>query len=179
MTRSPVSGWWWSSVPGPDCAHEADAEDTARGPVPADLEDEIGEEEIVRVGDGWVKVIVQRDGTDAGLEILDLHYQARRLLGETPARPEPLDGIPCRECEQIALERAEPPSDPTLSAMHSRCSLCGAVMTKDEFDQHVIRYKSWAESVPGLACKRCQKGEHSACSWPACDCRARGHVAAA
>src|SRR5581483_8236402 len=85
--------------------------EAGRAPVPDWLEDEIGGEEIVNIGDGWVKTVTLRDGAAAGNEILDLHWRARKLLGETKDRPESLDGIPCRSCEAMGLERAEPPSD--------------------------------------------------------------------
>jgi len=176
VTRSPVSGWWWSSEPGPDCAHEADAEDAARGPVPEDLEREIGEKEIVRIGDGWVKVTVQRDGTDAGLEILDLHYQARRLLGETPARPEPLDGVACRDCGKVKLVRAEPPSDPAMEGDHSRCEACGHRMTRTEFGEWVNLNAAHARALQNRSCGRCQQGNHGDCRWPSCACRHAGHL---
>ncbi len=179
VTRSPVSGWWWSSVPGPDCAHEADAEDTARGPVPADLEDAIGEEEIVRIGDGWVKVIVQRDGTDAGLEILDLHYQARRLLGETPARPVPLDGVECWSCGEIKLVMAEPPSDAAQEGDYSRCEGCGHRMSRKEFSEWVNLNAAHARALQDQPCRRCKKGDHSGCVWAKCSCAVSGHLTAA
>ena len=179
VTRSPVSGWWWSSVPGPDCAHEADAEDTARGPVPADLEDAIGEEEIVRIGDGWVKVTVQRDGTDAGLEILDLHYQARRLLGETPARPVPLDGVECWSCGEIKLVMAEPPSDAAQEGDYSRCEGCGHRMSRKEFSEWVNLNAAHARALQDQPCRRCKKGDHSGCVWAKCSCAVSGHLTAA
>ena len=114
-------------------------------------------------------------GLHAGKEILELHYRARRILGEIRAVPEAFDGVPCRECEEMALERAEPPSDPAEEAKHSRCAACRHEMTRDEYDHWVAMYRSWAESVPGLSCRRCGKGQHSECKWAACSCRARGH----
>jgi hypothetical protein len=116
-------------------------------------------------------------GLHAGREILELHYRARRILGEVRARPETFDGVPCRECEAMALEQAEPPSDPLVEAKHSRCAECRAEMTRVEFDHWVGMYRSWAESVPGMSCRRCGQGRHVECSWAACDCRAGGHAA--
>jgi hypothetical protein len=182
VTRSPVSGWWWAAdgKPGADCYHEADAEpQEKRGPVPDDVEDEIGEEEIVRIGDGWVKVMSQRDGTDAGLEILDLHYQARRLLGETPARPEPLDGVECWNCGEIKLVMAEPPSDPAQEGDYSRCEGCGHRMSRKEFSEWVNLNAAHARALQNKACRRCQKGDHSGCVWAKCSCALSGHLTAA
>ena len=55
------------------------------------------------------------DGTDAGMEIFTLRYLCRAVLGETRAKPEELLGVPCRQweaCGQMALRRADLPSDP-------------------------------------------------------------------
>lgn len=149
-------------------------------PMPADLEDEIGEEEIVAIGDGWAKVTVRRTGAHAGNEILDLHWRARRLLGETKDRPESFDGIPCRNCEAMGLERAEPPSDPSLEAMHSRCPECRDEMDRETFDQWADTYASWARGAGIRECRRCGLAAraapqdsarlHAECCWAACSC---------
>jgi len=116
-------------------------------------------------------------GADAGNEILDLHYQARRILQETKAAPESFDGVPCRECEDISLERAEPPSDPDVPAAKSRCASCGDTMTAEEFREWTVRYKKWAENAGLPSCRRCQRGDHDQCVWKACGCRLIGHAA--
>jgi len=141
-------------------------------PMPPDVEEEIGGEEIVAIGDGWVKVTVRRSGADAGNEILDLHWRSRRLLGETRARPEPLDGIPCRSCEAMALERAEPPSDPSLPANHSRCPECRDEMDRETFGQWADTYAQWARGAGIRKCKRCSLAEprHEDCCWAGCSC---------
>lgn len=114
-------------------------------------------------------------GLHAGKEILELHYRARRILGEIRARPESFDGLPCRECEEMALERAEPPSDPSEEAKHSRCAACRHEMTREEFTAWAAMYAKWAQGVPGLSCRRCQSGRHDECAWKACACRASEH----
>jgi hypothetical protein len=124
---------------------------------------------------GEVHMFPQLSGVHAGREILDLHHRARKVTGEVRARPEPFDGVPCRQCEDMALERAEPPSDPEQPAMHSRCTSCRHEMTREEYDAWVAMYRSWAEGTPGLACRRCQKGDHDQCAWGRCACRADGH----
>jgi hypothetical protein len=141
-------------------------------PVPPDLEDEIGEEEIVAIGDGWVKVTVRRSGAHAGNEILGLHWRARKLLGETKGRPESFDGIPCRSCEAMALERAEPPSDPSLPANHSRCPECRDEMDRDTFAEWADTYVTWARGAGIRKCRRCSLAEprHQDCCWAACSC---------
>ena len=118
VTRSPVSGWWWA----PDdqaagfCDHDPGSVPQAAAPatVPGDLLADIGEEEIVCAGDGWVKVMRLLGAVHAGAEILGLHWHARRLTGQVPTSPDLLDGVPCRSCEAMSslavLER--PPPDP-------------------------------------------------------------------
>jgi len=141
-------------------------------PMPPEVEEEIGGEEIIAAGDGWVKVTVRRSGADAGNEILDLHWRGRRLLGETKGRPESFDGIPCRSCEAMTLERAEPPSDPSLPANHSRCPECGDEMDRETFGQWADTYVSWARGAGIKVCRRCSLAEprHEDCCWAFCSC---------
>jgi hypothetical protein len=179
VTRSPSGQRWWpaETPPRPGCAHEpAPGDDPpGRSPVPAWVEDETGGEDIVRAGDGWLQVLTLLGGADAGNEILTLHYRARRILGETRARPETFDGIPCRACEAMTLERAEPPSDPALEAMHSRCPGCGDEMDRDTFAGWAETYASWARGAGIQACRRCNAGNCRECSWHACACTAGDH----
>jgi hypothetical protein len=135
-----------------------------------------GEEGTV-LPSGEAHMLPAMGGAEAGNEILGLHYRARRILGQVKARPETFDGIPCRECEAMALERAEPPSDPSRPAMHSRCAECRDEMDEAQFHAWADMYASWARSVPGLSCRRCQAGRHGECAWDACECRAGGHPA--
>lgn len=140
--------------------------------------DDPGAFTVVRSGgEAWVTRPMA--GADAGNEVLDLHYRARRILGETKAPAEAFDGVPCRECESLALERAEPPSDPELPAMKSRCATCSDEMTAEEFKDWASRYKKWAESAAIPACRRCQRGNHEQCQWQGCGCRGSGHAVAA
>jgi hypothetical protein len=146
-------------------------------PVPPDVEAEIGEQEIVAIGDGWVKVTVPRSGADAGNEILALQWQARKILGETKGRPESFDGIPCRSCEAMTLERAEPPSDPSLPANHSRCPECRDEMDRETFAQWADTYASWARGAGIQKCRRCSLADprHRDCCWAACSCAEGEH----
>ena len=114
-------------------------------------------------------------GIHAGREILELHRRARRVLGQVKAPPESFDGIPCRGCEAMSLERAEPPSDPAREAMHSRCAECGDAMDRETFYEWVSWYQGWASAATGLTCRRCQNGACAQCQWAGCDCRASGH----
>ena len=108
------------------------------GPVsrvlaPAAAKDRMpGEDGTVRP-DGMAHMLPGLSGKDAGMEILDLHYRARKILGETRAPAETFDGVPCRGCESMTLERAEPPSDPSRPAMHSWCPRCGDAMDDATF----------------------------------------------
>jgi len=154
--------------------------------MPADLEAEIGDEEIIAMGDGWVQVTCLVGAAQAGNGIIDLHYEARRHLGETRAVPEFFDGIPCRACDEMTLEHAEPPSDPALDAMHSRCALCKDEMDREEFARWAERYASWARGAGIQVCKRCSLAEradteekrarlHAECCWHACSCEGAAH----
>lgn len=155
-------------------------EQMARVMTPADADAWAGDPETVTVvrASGEAHVLRPMSGADAGNEIIDLHYQARRIVFETKAQAESHDGIPCRNCEDMALERAEPPSDPNLPAMKSRCASCGDMMDDAEFKIWVDMYAKWADAAGLPACKRCQDDNHEQCVWPACPCRHAGHAAA-
>lgn len=166
----------------PPCAHEPSGPPPERsGGIPADIEAEIEGLEVVRAGDGWVTVITEHDGIDAGLDILGLAAKFRRLLGESPARPESLDGIPCRDCEEMSsLVRADPPSDPSAKAPHSRCTSCGDLMDRDEYDEWVKQYNAYAKGGgKPPTCRRCEMGNCSQCCWAVCSCAEEGHPRAA
>ena len=126
----------------------------------------------------YVAATLDLDGGSAGNEILDLHYRARRIVGETKAQPETLDGIPCRECEEFTLERAEPPSDPSIPSKHSRCTVCGDEMALEEYEHWVRLYEAWTRGGDVLICRRCELGRCADCAWISCGCRAPGHAAA-
>ena len=148
------------------------AKGVAAAPIPAETEAEIGEEEIIRQGDGWVTVAPSLGGADAGNEIIYLHYRARRHLGETKPPPESFDGIPCRACESMTLERAEPPGDPHIAANHSKCPGCGDEMDRETFAQWAETYVAWARGAGIRKCKRCQLAEprHGECTCIGCSC---------
>jgi len=160
------------------CAHEPHQVTSSRSLmlIPADIEAEIGDEEITGIGDGWVQVYTLVGGAKAGNEVIALHYRARRILGETKEQPESFDGMPCRACDHIALEHAEPPSDPQAPAKHSRCADCGDELDRDEFDQWAGMYASWAPASIRV-CRRCSRAEpkHEECCWSACACTEGPH----
>lgn len=165
------------TAPVPPCAHEPREIHASRALalVPPELEAEIGDEEIVEIGDGWLKVTRHVGAETAGNEILDLHWRARRHLGETRPLPESFDGVPCRNCDEMALERAEPPSDPKMAAAHSRCALCRDEMDEPEFHQWAEMYSSWARGAGIQVCRRCSLGRCPDCSWAACSCSGAPH----
>lgn len=117
------------------------------------------------------------DGTEAGHEILRLHHQARAYLGFTHGRPDYFQGVPCKQCGKMALERAPLPLKPGDEAMWSRCTACASLMTEEQYGAWVTWYAGWAKSA-GLACRRCQAGRHAECAWERCDCRVQGHGSA-
>lgn len=157
-------------------------------PAPGWLEDEIGGLDAVVGGDGWVKAFTRLDGEDAALEILDLRARAVRLLGETPAPLELLDGIPCRSCEAMSSLEVipAPPPDPSKPpGPFCRCSIrdCGDEMTRAEYDDWVRQYDAWVRGAGVLTCRRCELGRCSdpgyGCTFASCRCRAPGHRKAA
>lgn len=152
--------------------------------MPGDLEKVIADLEIVRAGDGWAVALTCLDGEDAALEILDLRSRAVRLLGETPAPPDLLDGIPCRACEAMSsLERVPvPPPDPEKpEPPYSRCTVpgCRDEMTRREYGAWVKQYEAWTRGAGVLTCRRCDLGAHEECQWRHCSCATGGHLAAA
>lgn len=143
--------------------------------ISEDIEDVYGGCEIVRFGAGTLSVLVRADGATAGNEILRQHYLARHILGETRTPPESFDGIPCRSCGDIALERAEPPSDPGRLAMHSRCASCQHEMDRATFLEWARWYGAWADGAT-LTCSRCEKGRCDLCVYPRCGCQGAQHA---
>lgn len=146
-------------------------------PSLADLEEQYGDCEIVRFTIDSVTVMAQRSGTDAGLEIFGWHRKCDLALGETAARPELLDGIPCRVCGDLGLARAEPPSDPAAEPDWSRCPnlACGDRMDLKTYRAWVARYEAWARSAGPLTCQRCLDDHHSWCIYGGCECATAGH----
>lgn len=53
---------------------------------------------LVHKSAAYADVFLHLDGARAGLEILNLHYRCRRLLGETNARARHLSGVYCDGC---------------------------------------------------------------------------------
>jgi hypothetical protein len=182
IPRDPLARPRWRR-PAPDYLPSGDPRDVlpARGlaAVPAAVADEYGDDEIVRAGPGYLTVLTLAGGAAAGLDVLSLHARCERLLGQVADRPDILDGVPCRRtgCEDFALERAEPPSDPDQPAMYSRCASCGDMMSLADYREWSAWYARWAEGAVA-DCVRCQNGDHKACLWGACQCRAGGHSAA-
>jgi hypothetical protein len=76
---------------------------------------------------GYMVINEDRSGADAGLDILSLSWQARRLLGEVIPPPERLDGVPCRACGALALEACAEPE------YRSWCAQCGDLLTPGEY----------------------------------------------
>lgn len=149
-------------------------------PAPGWLEEEIGGLDAVVGGDGWVKAFTRLDGEDAALEILGLRHRAVRMLGETPAPPELLDGIPCRACEAMSSLEVlpqEPPDPARREPAFCRCSVpgCRDEMTRTQYDAWVGQYNAWVRGAGVLTCRRCELGDHENCQWDSCGCRANGH----
>ena len=131
----------------------------------------IADTDMVRLGVDFIATLVPLSGEDAGREILGLHYKALSTLGETRKQAETLDGVPCRnpECEDMALEMAEPPSDPSLPAMFSRCASCSATMSREDFTAWAAMYAAWADDL-ALTCRHCKAGRCGQCAYTRCAC---------
>lgn len=123
--------------------------------------------------------LLELAGQDAGEEILGLHRSALLVLGEIRRGRETLDGVPCTRCEEMSLERAEPPSDPKREAMWAECASCHHQMTRAQYDGWAKMYARWAEAGGDIACRKCQLDRHEECSWARCACGADGHSLAA
>jgi len=97
------------------------------------------------VRSGYAAMRPELGGADAGLEILWLHRMARAALGETRPRPVELLGVPCPECDMLALRRADLPDDPGQDPPWSVCAECGDVMTEAGYRDWTRRYARWAD----------------------------------
>jgi hypothetical protein len=139
--------------------------------IPAATEELHGDREIVRLGVDFVALMVELGAQDAGQEILRLHYRALAVLGEVTKQPETLDGVPCRRCEDMSLERAEPPSDPSLPVQWSVCATCHDHMSQPDYAAWAALYASWADGS-GLTCQRCSNGDCRECVYAGCACTA-------
>jgi hypothetical protein len=152
----------------------------AGDPMPPDLEEEIGALEIIHAGDGWVRAMTSLGGTQAGHDVLDLHRHAVKLLGETPAPPDVLDGIPCRNCEamsSLAVLEQPPPEPEKVAPPWCRCLECRDEMTRKELDSWTAQYAGWVRGAGVLTCRKCDLGRCPECTWPSCGCAAAGHRA--
>jgi len=167
----------WSAAPRCDHAAAADPGGWRTGAVSADVEEEIGDLEIVHAGEGWATCVTELSGIDAGLDVLDLAARFRKHLQESPARPEPLEGVPCRSCEKTALVEADPPHDPDAEKDKSRCTACGDRMAPDEYASWTARYKSYVEGSGSITCRLCELGDCRDCRFAACACDRPGHHA--
>jgi hypothetical protein len=171
--------WMTCTIPLPPSRHGQDAAVSGRtGELIEAVRDYAGSD-LVRVGVDFVTVLVQRDGGDGALELLRLHHRALAVLGEVGRQAETLDGVPCRnpECEDMALELAEPPSDPSLPAMYSRCASCHAQMSREDFTAWAAMYAAWADEQ-ALVCRKCKADRCAECSYPRCACPRHGRIAA-
>jgi hypothetical protein len=98
---------------------------------------------LVHPAGGYAEVILDLSGADAGLELISLHYRCRSALRQTSAPPEKLDGIPCRRCDMLSLERAAPPRAPDAPEYWSECAQCGQLMSREEYVNWVKLYAAW------------------------------------
>jgi hypothetical protein len=168
----------------PPCRHEAPGPPLRYSPIPAEVEDETGDLEVVRAGDGWVQCLTPLGGKEAALDVFELRDRAYRMLRESPAPRDLLDGIPCPRPSCQAMPALEvlpaPPPDPEREEREGapdfcRCTACGERMTRAQYDQHVKRYDAWAAGAGILSCRRCERGDHGECCWRACKCTGGEH----
>jgi hypothetical protein len=136
---------------------------------------------VLRRQDGMATLLGDFSGAEGGNEIFDLYRRCLSALGEVATQPEIFDGIPCRSCGVMGLERAEPPSDPKTEADYSRCPSfsCGDRMKLGTYRAWVARYTAWASSLGTLTCRRCENGTCEQCVYVGCECAAAGHWRAA
>lgn len=84
---------------------------------------------LVHIGAEYAEVLLDLNGADAGLEVLNLHYRCRKLLSETrpPARHVP---VPCRQCGYRSLYERRTWDD---QADGARCRHCGLIYEDNDF----------------------------------------------
>lgn len=152
--------------------------------LPAWVDADTGGLDWVRGGDGWGTWIAEVGGDVAALDVISLRTRAVRMLGETPAPRELLDGIPCRKCEAMSslevLPLPVPDPERDAEGKHPpfcRCEIpsCHDVMTRPEYDQWVAQYRAWAEGAGVQSCRRCARGDCADCAWRSCACTAAEH----
>jgi hypothetical protein len=168
-------GW----QPPPPCRHEPDGPPYRAAPIPAKVEAEIEDLEVVRAGDGWVQCLTPHGGCEAAMDIFQLRDKAVKLLKENPAPRDLLDGIPCRKCDAMSSLEVLPqePPDPTAPEPDfCQCSAasCRDRMTRTEYIGWVGQYHAYAKGTVQV-CRRCDKGAHERCQWSGCGCAASGH----
>ena len=177
--RNPFRGSHWTAG-GYDWLPSGSLADPRPGaePIPAAAAEVLGACEIVRAGADFVTVLAMLDGADAGLDVFSLHRRSELLLGEVRRHADILEGVPCRRsgCEDMALERAEPPADPSQPAMYSVCAACRDMMSLEDYREWAAWYAKWADGMD-LACRRCERGLHEECIYARCKCRSQGHHA--
>lgn len=105
---------------------------------------------MVHADAGYAECILDLDGADAGLELIHIHYRARSALRMTNPPPERLDGIPCRKCEMLSLERAAPPRSSEGIEYWSECTQCGHLMRRDEYLQWTKLYAAYVREQQTL-----------------------------
>jgi hypothetical protein len=118
------------------------------GIIPARIEDEYADAEFIALGIDFLAYGAPRSGVDAGHEILHLHRECQRATGEVAGRPEILDGIPCRTCETMGLERAQPPSgQPKCATCSGPIELASGVPGAETW-KHLATVASSHEATP-------------------------------
>jgi hypothetical protein len=104
-------------------------------PLPEEIAARIADEPSFGTGTGYVSVLLEVGGEEAGREILHLHYRCRSLLLETDP-PADLLIPPCRRCYHRSLRRAWPTG---TREVYSRCDRCGDEMTSADYDVNARR----------------------------------------
>ena len=110
--------------------------------------------EIMAYNGYAVTIHPRLDGRRAGLEIMHLHYMARRLLLETNPPMPLLPDFRCRVCEKKLLRKAPPPWHEDGEWYWSRCDGCGDECTREEYDVNAKRWLAFERArleVPRLA----------------------------
>jgi hypothetical protein len=92
---------------------------------------------VNRIG-GYAEALVDMDGAAAGTEFLRLERRCRHALGQTLPPPVELEGIPCKRCDQLALQVAPEPE------YRSACANCGDLLTAAEYKTWIDQYAAWA-----------------------------------
>lgn len=104
---------------------------------------------LVHDGAEYADVVKALSGADAGLEVIQLHYRCRRLLGETPPAARRLDGVVC-DCGYTELREL---LDDDGAFNGAKCYECGNEYSCDTY-KDLVKEREQAVKAAGVHRRR-------------------------